>query len=198
MRGACPPRARRVPPSRASGGVEPAGGATPALVAAFSDAQYLFFHWPYFLNTLLYAAAKGLPVYTWLGGLPKGLRHSVGPVCKASKWRPDGDAVAVAVPRAAPRVALRRPRQERGEAVEARSLDAHLRRRRLHNRAVVEDDLELSPLPLHEDGSALQRARRRSEVRRARHREGRAQLVGLDWDKGLCREESACQHGGSA
>ena len=56
---------------------------------AASDVDYLFFHWPYFLNAGVYAAARRLPVYLWLGELPGALRDTVGPTCARSRWRAD-------------------------------------------------------------------------------------------------------------
>ena len=64
-------------------------GTAPALLMAASDVDYLFFHWPYFLNAGVYAAARRLPVYLWLGELPGALRDTVGPTCARSRWRAD-------------------------------------------------------------------------------------------------------------
>jgi len=48
---------------------------------------YLFFHWPYLVNAVIFAERQNLRFYLWVGHLPSALRESFGRVCLESRWR---------------------------------------------------------------------------------------------------------------
>ena len=64
---------------RFAGGAAPAD--TPALVLAAPSVKRVFASWPKFLNALVYAAARKLPLYLWIGAAPA---PHLGDVCKDS------------------------------------------------------------------------------------------------------------------
>ena len=69
---------------RFAGGAAPAD--TPALVLAAVSVKRVFASWPKFLNALVYAAARRLPVYLWVGDAPA---PHLDDVCKDSKHDDD-------------------------------------------------------------------------------------------------------------
>ena len=69
---------------RFAGGAAPDG--KPALVLAAVTVKRIFASWPKFLNALVYAAARKLPIYLWVGEAPA---PHLGDVCKEAKHDDD-------------------------------------------------------------------------------------------------------------